>query len=102
YNDVVDRDADIISAPSRPIPSGALSWRTASLFSGSCLTVGVGCGFAAGWRSGLLAVLLAVVSVVYSSHIKRVLLLGNVWVAVTSASSALFGSLLAGRISVLA
>lgn len=98
YNDVVDREADVISAPSRPIPSGMLSWRTALVFSVSCLVVGVGCGVAAGWRSGLLAAVLAVVSVVYSSHIKRVLLLGNVWVAVTSASAVLFGAVLAGSI----
>lgn len=99
YNDVVDREADAISAPSRPIPSGVVSWRAALVFSVSCLVVGVGCGFAAGWRCGLLAAVLAVVSVIYSSHVKRVLLLGNAWVAVTAASTAIFGALLTGKIS---
>ena len=102
YNDVMDREADAISSPSRPIPSGAVPWRTALVVSVSWLVSGVVCGLAAGWRSGLFAAVLAVVSVVYSSHVKRIVLVGNVWVAVTSACAVLFGAQLVGVIPWLA
>jgi len=98
-NDYYDADIDALNRPDRPIPSGRLSRRGAA-----CVSVGL---FAAALALTVallpaLAVVIGAVNlavlVVYSSHLKRVPLVGNVAVAYLAGSAFLFGGAAAGGV----
>jgi geranylgeranylglycerol-phosphate geranylgeranyltransferase len=94
FNDVVDRDADALNVPTRPIPSGALSVRSA-------LTIAVLCDVAAlvaaAWtRSGrVVALTCAMVALLfaYSLALERVLFVKNLVMGLIGASVPLFGNI---------
>jgi geranylgeranylglycerol-phosphate geranylgeranyltransferase len=93
FNDVLDRDADAINVPSRPIPSGALSVRTALAIAFACDAGAMGAALAA--RSGrvvLLTCAMVAILFAYSLALKRVLLVKNLVMALVGASVPLFGS----------
>lgn len=99
-NDYYDADIDAVNRPERPIPSGRLPQRdavvlTAALFAAAlALTVAF---------LPMLAIAIGVVNlvllVVYSSHLKRTPLVGNVVVAFLSGSAFLFGGAAVGDAS---
>jgi len=79
-NDVFDASLDARERPERPIPSGQISRRSASLLGGSLLSVGVisaviaGLQSEAGWTPAGVAVLLAVAVLLYDAVLKSTLL----------------------------
>jgi geranylgeranylglycerol-phosphate geranylgeranyltransferase len=91
-NDYYDADIDAVNRPDRPVPSGRISRRGAAYVSAALfvaalvLTVGFLPPVAVG-----IGVVNLVVLVVYSSHLKRVPLVGNVAVAYLAGSAFLFG-----------
>jgi 4-hydroxybenzoate polyprenyltransferase len=96
FNDVLDISLDALAKPSRPLPSGRFSRRSALILAG-CLavvasteTIQLGI-YAALWMVGLLAVAAA-----YSLRLKNIALLGNITVALCASSPILFGATAAG------
>ncbi len=96
-NDYYDADIDAVNRPERPIPSGRLPRRDAVYLSAAL--------FAAALAATVvylppLAIAIGVVNlvllVVYSSHLKRTPLVGNVAVALLSGSAFLFGGAAVG------
>ena len=79
-NDWFDRAVDAEERKERPIPAGEVSPRAAALLGFGLLTVGVGFGFLGGWlagnllRSGLVALCVAVLVVLYDGPLKKTLL----------------------------
>jgi 4-hydroxybenzoate polyprenyltransferase len=78
WNDVFDVEQDRRERSFRPIPSGRVSYRGASLFGAGLLTAGIGLAFLAGWRqnrlhwiSAELAGCLVVAIVLYDAWLKR-------------------------------
>ncbi len=71
WNDWFDLEEDKLARPGRPIPSGAISTKTAAVIGTFLMLVGVGCAFGADLKSGLLAVGLAVAILAYDARIKR-------------------------------
>ncbi len=83
-NDVFDVEVDRQQRPQRPLPSGAIPLRTASLMGYGLLVAGVVAAAAAGWiqprdgaipwRSGAVAVTLAMTIVLYDGVLKKTFL----------------------------
>ncbi len=75
-NDVFDANVDAVERPGRPIPSGRISLRSATVVGWSMLTAGVALGWfvtlhANDWRPGVVASLLAIVLLLYDGALKR-------------------------------
>jgi 4-hydroxybenzoate polyprenyltransferase len=76
WNDWFDRDEDARERPFRPLPSGAISGRTAALLGSSLFAVGLGAAGLAGWRGGslappVLAGLIVAAVLLYDGWLKR-------------------------------
>jgi 4-hydroxybenzoate polyprenyltransferase len=70
-NDVQDTEEDRKDNPARPLPAGAITERSARIGGGGLLAVGIAAGFTAGPETGLVAVFLALLVVVYDFAMKR-------------------------------
>lgn len=93
FNDVVDREVDAVNVPTRPLPSGALSVRSALAIAILCDAAAL---VAAAWtRSGrVVALTAAMVALLfaYSLALERVLLVKNLVMALIGASVPVFGN----------
>ncbi|QHV98799.1 UbiA-like protein EboC [Spirosoma endbachense] len=65
FNDVFDAELDAIERPERAIPSGVVSKSTATLLGAVLLIVGIAASFLVNQTAGLLAIGIAVASLVY-------------------------------------
>jgi len=90
-NDVCDFELDRVERPSRPLPSGMISRRSAMLFTG--LLFGCGLGFAAmiGLPVLLMAFVLVCLVVGYDCFVKNVVVLGSLTMATCRAVNLLLG-----------
>ncbi len=70
-NDVFDVQRDREQRPGRPLASGAIDVSLARNVGLGLLGVGVGLAFLAGWKSGLIAILLAAFIWLYDGPLKR-------------------------------
>lgn len=71
FNDVFDHHIDRIERPERPIPSGRISMVQAGRFAGILLLAGILSGFLVHPLSGILALFIAVLSLVYNKISKH-------------------------------
>lgn len=65
FNDVFDADLDAIERPERPIPSGQVSRSAATMLGLALLLIGIVSAFMVNQMAGLLAISIAVASLVY-------------------------------------
>lgn len=70
-NDYYDRRSDAIIKPKRPIPSGALSYKTAAIISGVLFALGLALSFLINWFSFAIIAVDSLLLLVYSYLIKR-------------------------------
>ncbi|GAB3540354.1 UbiA-like protein EboC [Spirosoma fluminis] len=78
FNDVFDAELDAIERPERPIPSGVVSKTTATILGSVLLMVGILASLLVNQVAGLLAVGIAVASLVYDRYGKHHTLLGPI------------------------
>jgi 4-hydroxybenzoate polyprenyltransferase len=64
-NDVFDAELDKVERPERPIPSGRVSKQDATILGLSLLVFGVFCGFKASFISGCIALVVALLALLY-------------------------------------
>ncbi len=76
FNDVFDAPLDKIERPERPIPSGLISVREASLLGGSLLVGGILAAFLSNHISGIIAFLTAIAALVYNRWSKHLAVIG--------------------------
>ncbi len=91
-NDILDLPADRVSKPHRPLVTGHISPGEAMVGAGCFAGVALGAGARAesfGWVAALVAL---VTLVLYSTHLKRVPLVGNVQIAAMAASALVAGA----------
>lgn len=90
-NDVCDFDLDLAERPSRPIPSGAISYRAAVFF--SCILLGCGLGAAAliGLRALLVAGMLVLLVICYDCWAKNIPVLGSFTMAACRGGNLILG-----------
>ncbi|CAZ94565.1 UbiA-like protein EboC [Zobellia galactanivorans] len=70
-NDVFDFKLDKVERPERPIPSGVVPLRSAAIYGGLTLTIGVGLAFLVSQLSGIVALALALAILLYDAVAKR-------------------------------
>ena len=92
-NDYYDVEIDRINKPYRPIPSGAVSLRTARNLALALMVLGIASSMFINVWAILIAVITAVALWEYARWIKRTGLPGNLIVALFSALSAFYGGL---------
>ena len=76
FNDVCDAELDRVERPERPIPSGAASRLSAGLLAAGLLLGGIAAAFQASRASGLIAVVVAGLALLYDAAGKHHPLLG--------------------------
>ena len=96
-NDLADREEDARERPERPIPSGAISPRTAAIVGGTLLVAGIGAARGAGarWTGPALAALI----VAYDFKLKHSATLGPIAMGACRSLSLLMGVEAAGGLS---
>ncbi len=92
-NDFFDLEIDRINKPDRPLPKGELSPFSALRFSISLFLLGILLSFWVKPLSVLVAFAACGLLIVYSSHFKRKLLLGNLTVSLVSALAFFYGGI---------
>lgn len=95
-NDFFDAEIDAINRPDRPIPSGAVSRRSAWGFAVTLFLAGILLSFFTNPICIGITLVNSFILIVYAAKLKRIPLLGNVAVAYLSASIFLFGGSLNG------
>ncbi len=75
-NDVFDAEVDAVERPERPIPSGRIPLNVATIVGWAMLAIGVTLGCVASlhandWRPGVVALLLAMIILLYDGKLKR-------------------------------
>lgn len=98
WNDYQDIEIDRINQPQRPLPSGMVSLRTAKIF--SFVLAALSLVIAAFISLPALAIAGAcnIILYLYSIRLKSTVLLGNITVALVSATSPIFGGVAAGNV----
>lgn len=66
YNDVFDAELDAVERPERPIPSGRVSKQSAAIFGSILLIIGIIAAFLNSTQSGLIAIAVAILALVYN------------------------------------
>ncbi len=84
-NDILDREADQVNHPRRPIASGKVKPLEAACLAGALLALSLLSAFFAGWRVFVLAFAVLALSVVYNLWAKKIPILGNFLVALSGA-----------------
>jgi 4-hydroxybenzoate polyprenyltransferase len=78
FNDVFDFELDQVERPERPLPSGQVSLRQATLLGVALLVLGILAASAVSWESAGLALLVAVLALSYDKYAKHYLVLGPI------------------------
>jgi geranylgeranylglycerol-phosphate geranylgeranyltransferase len=99
-NDIYDLDVDRVNQPSRPLPSGLVSVRTAWYLAFVFLILGLLSSFALGPANFAIAAVFALIGWFYNFHGKKLGLAGNSLVALSLAIPYIFGSIALGNYSV--
>ncbi len=97
FNDYVDREADRINRPDRPIPSGGIAPLTALAVGLGAYGVSILAAMSIGLEARGLALSWVVVTILYSWVLSGVPLLGNVVVALVASSPLLMGAISQGN-----
>lgn len=95
-NDVFDIEIDRINRPSRVLPSGQMTVRAAMAYSMTLFGVGFLLSLPLGWISAGIAGTAVVLLIVYSSHLKKTVLWGNLMVSFIAALAFVYGGIAAG------
>lgn len=74
FNDVFDVAQDASERPTRPIPSGRVSRRSAAILGSALMLLGVGSAWTVTPLSGVMSLLLVVAILAYDGYLKRTLL----------------------------
>jgi len=75
-NDVFDYKIDVLERPERPIPKGIISLRSAAVYGGLVLTIGIFLAFLVTNSSGVIAIALAFAILFYDAIAKKYNFLG--------------------------
>ncbi|MCD6513410.1 MAG: geranylgeranylglycerol-phosphate geranylgeranyltransferase [Candidatus Odinarchaeota archaeon] len=94
-NDYVDKDIDAINKPYRPIPSGAISPKSALLYSMILFALGVLLSFLINIYTFTIAFISSVLLIVYSFVTKRLGIIGNITIATLASLTFIYGGLAA-------
>jgi len=97
-NDWYDLEVDRINSPDRPLASGRIHPRTAAVFAGIMLTLGLISSILIGLDTFIIASIFAAIAWIYNYRGKKQMLLGNMMVATSVAIPYIYGGATVGMI----
>jgi len=97
-NDYFDHKIDAINKPSRPIPSGRISLKTAGIYSLSLFIIGIVVAFIIGILPGVIALLSSLILILYAYDLKKRILIGNICVSFFTGLAFVFAGVVVGAI----
>ncbi|MCK5441168.1 MAG: UbiA-like protein EboC [Maribacter sp.] len=97
-NDVFDIEIDKVERPERPIPSGVVSVKSASMYGGFLMILGILLAFVANNKCGFIAIALAVSILAYDSFSKKHGILGPLNMGLCRALNLILGMAILGDI----
>jgi geranylgeranylglycerol-phosphate geranylgeranyltransferase len=97
-NDWYDLEVDRINSPDRPLASGRIHPKTAAVFAGIMLTLGLISSILIGLDTFIIASVFAAIAWIYNYRGKKQMLLGNMMVAASVAISYIYGGATVGMI----
>jgi geranylgeranylglycerol-phosphate geranylgeranyltransferase len=96
-NDWTDVESDKVNRPNRPIPSGRVSKRAGLMYAVLLFLIGIVMAGFINWAAFIIAAFNSFLLVVYSTHLKERLLVGNAAVSYLVGSGFLFGGAALGN-----
>jgi geranylgeranylglycerol-phosphate geranylgeranyltransferase len=97
-NDYFDHKIDAVNKPTRPIPSGRISLKTAGIYSLLLFIIGIVVAFIIGIIPGIITLLSSLVLVLYAYTLKKSILIGNIIVSFITGLAFVFGGIVVGAI----
>ena len=97
-NDWYDLEVDRINSPDRPLASGRIHPKTAAVFAGIMLTIGLISSILIGLDTFIIASVFAAIAWIYNYRGKKQMLLGNMMVAASVAIPYIYGGATVGMI----
>ncbi|MDP7444726.1 MAG: geranylgeranylglycerol-phosphate geranylgeranyltransferase [Candidatus Poseidoniia archaeon] len=97
-NDWYDLEVDRINSPDRPLASGRIHPKTAAVFAGIMLTIGLISSILIGLDTFIIASVFAAIAWIYNYQGKKQMLLGNMMVAASVAIPYIYGGATVGMI----
>ncbi len=97
-NDYYDIEIDKINKPYRPIAAGIISPQEGFAYSLTLFAVGIVLGFLINWPAFFVSVFSSILLFVYSYHLKRTVLLGNLSVSLITALAFIYGGIAVNRL----
>ncbi|PWK25220.1 4-hydroxybenzoate polyprenyltransferase [Arcicella aurantiaca] len=91
FNDVFDAELDAIERPERAIPSGKVSKQNATLLGSILLILGVFCAFLVSFNSMVIAIVVAILALVYDKFGKHHAFLGPINMGLCRGGNLLLG-----------
>lgn len=91
FNDYFDAELDAVERPERPIPRGDATKKGASLLGAGLLALGVTAAFAVNEVSGIIAIIISVLVLVYDSIAKKSVVAGPLVMGMCRAGNLLLG-----------
>ena len=95
-NDYFDLEVDKVNAPTRPLPSGAVSPLEALLLAGIAMLIGLSTSFAISVQALILSLIFGAIGILYNWRFKQEGLIGNLMVASSVAITFILGGLAVG------
>ncbi len=97
-NDYFDYEIDKINRPERPLPRGAMSRKTAFLYSVSLLTFGLILAYMINMWAFILAIIAYITMLIYAWKLKPMPFVGNLTVAALTGATPLYGAAGVGKL----
>lgn len=91
FNDVFDADIDAVERPSRPIPSGNISIRGASVLGAFCFTVGMAIAVSINFTAFFVAFMIVIMCLLYNAFAKHHFIFGPIVMGLCRAFNLLLG-----------
>lgn len=91
FNDVFDAELDRVERPERPIPSGTVSLTNAAIMAGGLLLLGIVAAWQVSNLSGMIAIAVAFLAVLYDAWGKHQLIFGPINMGLCRAGNLLLG-----------
>jgi len=100
-NDIFDIEVDAVNAPDRPLVSGVVSVRAAYILSVFLVVLGLAFSVLEGVFAFVIAVVFALIAMIYNSKLKVYGVYGNILVALCVVAPFLYGMAIAGGIDLV-
>ena len=98
FNDIIDLEIDKINKPNRTLAKGIISITFAKILYGIFILLTILFAFYNGFNSFFYLIVINLVLIIYSTRLKKIILIGNLTVALLTSSALIFGAMICDNI----